>query len=724
MRGITLLFVAVVGTALLFGCGGGDENGNDLTGHPDAADAVAGDSVRPDGLGPDALPRQDVIGVDGERKTVMRKFQFRAMGGISMGACGLTFHARHPGHLDLVAALGGYLNYHYLHQALYTHMFGGFCDMETILEHVDDLNNPDIPELKCGPVPPDNKWEQAGDFNHWVFDDSGGEWDRDGYWHPLEGIFTGFGNFLYHNPDHPYLPPGVPLAWAEPGNDKDKCANPVHVQKPYNYNAEYNPDGEYDLITFCDGEEPVPGGKDNPDYWELKGAYDPTYEHDRPVHIVLAVDYNGNGKRDFHEPVVMNPYERFDDVGSDGCADGAEDGAGGCGGGGAGDDPNHDNYDIEDHPFGTEGDGIWQDGEPYADSGVDGVEGTGDYGEGDGQYTWNATLEGLMKTSALPWIDTAPQEEIDSVDIILDAGIRDSMASLAGMFPFATHLQAREPDTRIYDGYTEFETSLYPANTTVMLLIVAAQMDWTAAGIGKNFIVRYGDPEATEEQKSKGDGKHLGTDIDIFNRLAILLLTPLYRWPDPDVEPCPTEAGQTMNRTFYSQALQNRYQYSISLPPGYNGEGRESTTYPVIFYLPGHGITASDAIAAGVAFNILMQSGDLPKFMLAVPEGQCCRINVETGDRYCACDKKDGVWNCVDPDCKGPHEECEVLQIPSNTLEQECNGGHFFANQVSNKFGNVEMAEFMRFEDMLLDLIEEIDANFRTTPPAEYEVTW
>ena len=719
MKGILTCMVVV---GLVIGCSTSSDDGDatDL-----ATEMVDADSSEQAELATEIQNRVDAIPEDEpQAQTKERLYTFKAMGGISMGAACLTFHSRHPSYLDHVAALGGYINFKWLQRSLITHLFGGFCEMEAILEHIDDLNNPDIPELKCGPVPPSNKWENACDFNHLTYDDSGGDWDRHGYLHPLEGIFTGFGNFLYHNPDHPYLPPGVPASWAEYGNDAEKCKNVVHIGKPYNYNAEYNPEGEYDLITFCDGEEPIPGGEDNPDYWELKGAYDPTYEHHEPVHIAVAVDYNGNGVRDYHEPIAINAYERFEDVGVDGCADADEDGNGGCSGGGTGDDPNGDNEEIEANPFGTEGDGLWQDGEPYQDYGVDGVDGTGDHGEGDGEYTLNATLKSVLETTALNWIDTAPQEEIDAVDIFMDGGIRDAMAHLSGMFPLATHLQAREPNTRYYDGFTEFETSLYPVMSSAILLIVKDQIDWSAQGLGKNFIVRYGDWDATEEEKKKGDGKHLGTDTDMFNRLGITLLTPLFRWPEPDLGECMHDAGETLDRTFYSESMKTRFQYSVSLPPCYDGPGREDARFPVIVFLPGHGITASDAIAAGVAFNILMQSGNMPKFIMAVPEGQCCRLDFETGKRYCACEKNKelNTWDCMDPDCQGTDDECELLHVPSGTIHQECNGGHFFVNQVSNKFGSVELAKNMKYEDVLMDFLNDLDQNFKTRKPAVYEV--
>jgi hypothetical protein len=651
-----------------------------------------------------------------------RTFLYRGMGGVSMGASAFNFHVHHPGRLDMVAALGGYINYHYLQDFFLNMIYGGFCDLATLLAHIDEINNPDHPALQCSPVQPRHPWEFAVGFNHWHYDTSGITTDRDFFFYVTEGIFTALGNLAYYNPEHPYLPPGVPASWVQPGDKAGKCAAPVHVGKPFNYNAEYNPLGEFDLITFCDGEEPVPGGKDNPDFETLMGSYDPTQPHTRPVGIMLAVDLNGNGVRDYHEPIAINAFERFSDVGTDGCADALEDGAGGCTGGGQG-DANGDNYHMLTNPFGTQGNFFWDDGEPYNDFGVDGVAGTGDFGEGDGSYTRNPRLQKMLDESVIEWLRTAPQEDIDAVDVVMDGGIRDALHALTATYPVFKELQARVPDSREYSGYTEFEDSLLPGGGETLLLVEQNAVDWSRAGVGKNVIVKYGDPDASAAQIKAGDGKHLGSDLTLLNRAALMLLVPLRRWPGLDWEPCADQPGSTHNRTFYSPAMKNRYAYSISLPPCYETTPEGHPGYPLYVYLPGHGLSAESTIAGGVAFNILMQSGQVPKFILVVPEGQCCDVDLETKTRYCVCRNdpdNDQQRLCMDPSCTGPEAECAMLPVPKANLREECNGGHFFANQVSNLFGDTELAQEMRFEDMLLDLLDELEAKYRLRQPESW----
>src|SRR5262249_40351296 len=140
-------------------------------------------------------------------------------------------------------------------------------------------------------------------------------------------------------------------------------------------NAEYNRDGSVDAITFCDGEPttffctgteeivdfcsdpaniatPLPvsmeaafaaafcatkGGATVADpiqypaiMLQAGGRFDACRQRTAPVLVALAWDFNGNGRRDYGEPLVNNGEERYLDVGVDACDDAHEDGAGGC----------------------------------------------------------------------------------------------------------------------------------------------------------------------------------------------------------------------------------------------------------------------------------------------------------------------------------------------------------------------------------------------------------
>ena len=50
-----------------------------------------------------------------------------------------------------------------------------------------------------------------------------------------------------------------------------------------------------------------------------QGVFDGSKPQTDPVQIALAVDVNGNGKRDAGEPVIIQASEPFQDNGLDGC---------------------------------------------------------------------------------------------------------------------------------------------------------------------------------------------------------------------------------------------------------------------------------------------------------------------------------------------------------------------------------------------------------------------
>ena len=110
------------------------------------------------------------------------------------------------------------------------------------------------------------------------------------------------------------------------------------------------------------------------------GITDPCRQRTLAAPILLAWDYNGNGRRDYGEPLVNNSHERWDDVGVDGCADAFENGSGGCNATASPTptDANKDNYDPATNPDGTELSWRYELGEPFRDFGLDGVAGSAD----------------------------------------------------------------------------------------------------------------------------------------------------------------------------------------------------------------------------------------------------------------------------------------------------------------------------------------------------------
>ena len=151
----------------------------------------------------------------------------------------------------------------------------------------------------------------------------------------------------------------------------ERCENPLVI--PNFYNAEYNPNGEYNAITYCDGYVRDPDGS-----FEASSTLLPT-PRTGPISVVLAIDLNGNNRRDYGEPVVINAHERYNDTGIDGLTDQDEPGYDAL----TNPDPNNDNWDAFLNPTGTENNWWYDEGEAFEDLGLDGVANTGDHGEND-----------------------------------------------------------------------------------------------------------------------------------------------------------------------------------------------------------------------------------------------------------------------------------------------------------------------------------------------------
>lgn len=656
--------------------------------------------------------------------TEERRYSFRVISGVSMGANAVTVAAHHPTEFDVVGSMGGYVDNRYLSHMMEHFLLGGFCPMEQILANIDHVNEADNPDVFCGPVPTTMPYEHDWSYNHLNYDNSGGEWGREFLMEMMEGFMFAFGNLMYYNPDNPLIPPGVSKEWFL--DENDKCKNPAVVGKPHNFHKEYNPQGKYNLITYCEADT-VECEDTSMACLDAKGAYEPDKPHDVPVRFMFAVDYNGNGLRDYGEPVIHKGAERYEDTGTDGCGDDLEDGSGGCTGAGDGNvaDPNHDNFDLVANPGGTELNFNYDEGEPFEDLGLDGLaeQNTGykDYGEDNQKFDRNPRIDTMIEADARTFFNTAPLADVRRIHWYFDGGIRDSLHALPLTMNLSNALKLRGLEVREYDDFSDTDNALYPDATCDDLLTYMGDIDFSATGMGRNVLVRYGNPDASDTDIIQGDGKHVGLACQMANRVLVFFSMAAYRLPDPIVVADGDNQGEAVHTSTWSQSLNGRVRYSISLPPGYNAPENADLRYPLMIFLPGHGMGADVMVLTGSLFNMLAAQGIIPRFILLAPEGQCCYVNRDTGVRYCGCTKD--VNKCIDPDCKDDHESCAIVDDPGK-LEQECNGGHFFYNHTTNRWAEADVADIMRFEDSLMDVIADVDKRFRTRKPEVIEVPY
>lgn len=450
---------------------------------------------------------------------------------------------------------------------------GGFCT---------DANPDDPSTWSCDTFQVTQEFEHAMRYDEWFFSTgsgTGGTFDRESYQEIFKDLAYAFGNMAYYNPDHPYLPPGItPEEWHRP-YDEVCPAGGIVIEEGY-YDDEYNPDGSLPVISFCDGTgdndrmrefdracdiDPEDGINDEPN----KGLYPGPEGQRRAMEIALAVDYNGNGMRDFGEPVIRNFWEPWNDFGADGTASKDEEGYDPV----TNPDPAGDDYHYAYNPFGSEGNWRYEDGEPYEDVGLDGLpdtpqvaEGGYDWGQGNGRFDANPNVINLWDRNSrgtLAGLDKDARDDVlHHTTLYADGGIRDLFNFAVSTNQLAGAVQGHGGNVRIYDDFTEL--ALADAYTSIDV----TQIDYT--GLGEHVVVRYGDPDADAEKICLGDGKHVGETFQTINRLLIMLGFITNRLPGGDTTTLdPPYALASGDYFVESPGVGGKFKYSIAYPPGY-----------------------------------------------------------------------------------------------------------------------------------------------------------
>jgi len=248
----------------------------------------------------------------------MRRFNYRAIVGISMGGnAALSIGLRHRDRFDFIGDLVGEPgpSMKYSLAMFRDYMFGGFCTASP-----DDSGDVGQLCLADQRPPATDQFELSSDFEHMLYQEGDGvglTLRRNLYLRASRDLSRALSNPALYNPDpaaNGYAPPGVDAAYLA-RDAADRCANPLVLRDLYD--EEFNPTGATPVITFCDGgDSPTLG----------LGVFDPAMPQTNPAEILLAVDVNGNGRRDLGEPVITNAFEPFDDVGTDGVASVSEPG--------------------------------------------------------------------------------------------------------------------------------------------------------------------------------------------------------------------------------------------------------------------------------------------------------------------------------------------------------------------------------------------------------------
>ncbi len=670
---------------------------------------------------------------------------YRVIAGISMGATGAAaLFAAHPEKFDAIAALGGPLDAPYFFRMVDQFAAGGFCSraaLEQLLAQDKTLLNDPAAIDACRVPPARLTWERAQDFNHWAYTTNGMSFDRDTYSDLFMDLSLAYGNFLTNSPGTGFSPIGVePEVVRHPPHDF--CRNPVRVQKVYN--AEYNPSGTYDAITFCDGQptlyfcrdtktpvdfcadraniaSPLPlsgerayatqfcatqGGfteatvANDPLYMlDHAGVVDPCREHTRPMRVALAFDYNGNGRRDYGEPLVNNGQERFDDVGSDGCPNVREDGRGGClavavpGQG----DLNHDDYDGWKNPRGTEGNFVHDDGEPYRDDGLDGVPNTLDFGENNGRFDLSPGRQRLLDADLKRLFKTLPPASLARVKFWADGGIRDVFnLGLQSFLSFGFLSALRSAAVPVYRDFAEIPGMKNPNS--------GAFSPWNARWkfVPQDGVVMYGKEQPTDDDRVQGEGDHVGTNDQALARIFAMQNWSAVTWPSLERPKTPLGGSSASERqrveVYQSSVLGAPRDYGIALPPGYDVPENANARYPLVVMLHGYTQGADTLLATNLVSDAYTTDTDvnLRPMIYVYPSGRCCFRHKTSGLR----------------ECREKNDQGTPFDFIAG-WERECQEGTFFVNRTG-----YDSLDASAYGDALFELIDHIDATYRTLPPA------
>ncbi len=610
--------------------------------------------------------------------TESRRFTYRSIVGISMGGnASVSIGLRHRDRFDFIGDLGGEPgpSMKYSLSMFRDYLFGGFCTASP-----DDSG--DVGEMctRDQRPPAADQFEIKSDFEHMTYQDGDGvglTLRRNLYMKAARDLSRALSNPALYNPDpaaRGYAPPGVDAAYLA-RTAADRCANPRPLANFYD--REFNPDGALPVITFCDGGDSEAGLG--------LGVFDPAVAQTNPAEVLLAVDVNRDGDRDSGEPIVTSPYEPFADIGTDGVASPEEPGFDAL----SNPDPSGDDYHALRNPRGTERDQDRQVGEPFEDVGLDGVAGTCqwsvatpacyDSGEGDGEWNLSPNLARWYQSDAEGILATFDDAQRRAVGLWMDAGIRDflnagvsanaGMGAIMGRFGMAGG---------VYDGFGGL-TGGPEGNYDF------TQVNW--ADLPDNVFVRYGNPDASEAVIQSGDGRHVGTAVQVINRVTSVFAWLDRRMPNGDRDDENGAGEIRMAQTFTPPTTGRVTPYALFLPPGYSAPANATRRYPVVYFLHGYGQQPDDLVVLSAVFESYMIASDLPaeqrfqKFIIVYVDGRC-RPNV------------DGV--------------------PVPTGGDGCEGGTFYMDAPGGGLA--------RMETNLLELMDYIDATFRTKAPEMVDV--
>jgi len=280
-------------------------------------------------------------------------------------------------------------------------------------------------------------------------------------------------------------------------------------------------------------------------------------------------------------------------------------------------------YDVGDgivvnlsEPFtDTNGNGVFDAGEPFVDSGLDGVAGTGDYGENNGRFDYDPDRANWLAEDPLTRLAARAAADIETQRIYMDVGTLDQFGFGKHYDNFVAMLQSKGLGVDVLNGF--------PANCTQVPNLPQPYL-----------LVRYegthtGIPDADDVTDNLKNGDVCGA-LPIWQRLLTMIAYMDSSFPNgfkgpgdlkiTDLDP----RGDIMTTTIASPVLGSgggaapAQPVLIYRPPAYFHTNR---SFPIVYILGGYGQSPDDYSQLADLLDPLILASQIQNMFIAVLPG-------------------------------------------------------------------------------------------------------
>jgi len=256
------------------------------------------------------------------------------------------------------------------------------------------------------------------------------------------------------------------------------------------------------------------------------------------------------------------------------------------------------------------GNKTYDPGEPFSDTGLDGVAGTGDIGEGDGKFTYNLNHDNFFAEDPLSRAETLSLTDLQGLNLYIDAGTEDEFQFNIHAENFVDTLDYRGLNVRIENDFPEdFPRISHFDEERVYVRYPGGHVGFEKENIGLSF-----------QQARQG----ISEAIVVANRFTTLFSFVSDHFSGGEFGTNPLELFWFPSKMgisyFYSPSLKRYMKFGIYLPPGYSR--RRMSYYPVLYLLGGYKMSIEGMSNSWMrrALDGLIFTGELQKMIIVIPD--------------------------------------------------------------------------------------------------------